>query len=448
MAIRIAHGGQTAAMSGAAGLFLDEERRRDRRGAVAASAAASSINASRADRTRRLALFEQGVQADRERAFRAQQAELSRQHDAGRTKYAATQRAMEAARNRRFQALSQLQRQGFERGGRMLDQQFRGDQAELDRGLRRELLDRAGAQRADLEDQRLEQLELRGEYDLDAEIIEGLRTGELELPESARNRLRQLNSSLSEADGLTPEQQEEFYDQYNSRRRALLRSAQPPVIPEMPIEERFSRDTFVGPDGNRYQRTEKGFEILSEPSDPGSASRDAIEKRARELMSQTDENLDPVYPSMGDALRAAQREQEEINLFFNEPGIDPALENGREAPLQRPAEGDNVPSGGETVPQWQSLKSSFPESSGSLGRLEQIYGAGDQETRTAVNVITSVLEIHGGAAPQGSADERAVIQAMRVLHQKGVYANQLIEKKRKRTGRIVDEFDMGAAGSM
>jgi len=70
---------------------------------------------------------------------------------------------------------------------------------------------------------------IKSEFDIDEDIMKGVRAGELELPEKIQNELRKLDADRVEALKLSPEERAEFEEKYIQKRRELLRAAHPPA---------------------------------------------------------------------------------------------------------------------------------------------------------------------------------------------------------------------------
>ena len=74
---------------------------------------------------------------------------------------------------------------------------------------------------------------IRREFDVDEDIMAGLRKSELELPEPTQEKLRKLDADRVEALKLGPEERAEFEEQYIQKRRELLRLARPTTAPDV-----------------------------------------------------------------------------------------------------------------------------------------------------------------------------------------------------------------------
>ena len=174
---------------------------------------------------------EQGLQDREQRAFQAEQAGLGRDFQSGQTKALIDARSAESGRDR-----------------------------EHDLAL-------AGRRESFLRDQATQ---------------EGLRSGELELPPEAQNRLRQLESGRVEAMKLDPVQKQEFMEQYEREKSTLMGLAQPAKT--LPIGDQFDKTT-IEKNGTLYQRGKDGsFDVLREP--PEDTSQADKEKYAKLLQAE------------------------------------------------------------------------------------------------------------------------------------------------------------------
>jgi hypothetical protein len=150
--------------------------------------------------------------------------------------------AGQAAINRRFQYGMQEQQFGNQlelqnlrfQDQALQDQEtraFQAEQAGLGRdfqaGQTTRLIEARNADSAMDRDQRSQLLQQQQNFAREQATQEGLRSGALELPPEAQNRLRQLESGRVEAMKLDPVQQQEFMDQYEREKSTLLGLAQP-----------------------------------------------------------------------------------------------------------------------------------------------------------------------------------------------------------------------------
>lgn len=130
----------------------------------------------------------------------------------------------------------------------------------LGRGLQQQgLLEQAGQQRLELED-------VRGEFDIDQEILEGLRRRQLVLPPEAEAEMRQLDAARLAGLG---EDEPEARNRIATRRRELLRMAHPVDVGDLtPIERARQNTVLWDPDKQDYvSRQEAGPRAFPVPLD-------------------------------------------------------------------------------------------------------------------------------------------------------------------------------------
>jgi hypothetical protein len=205
--------------------------------------------------------------------------------------------AGQAAINRRFQYGMQEQQFGNQlelqnlrfQDQALQDQEtraFQAEQAGLGRdfqaGQTTRLIEARNADSAMDRDQRSQLLQQQQNFAREQATQEGLRSGALELPPEAQNRLRQLESGRVEAMKLDPVQQQEFMDQYEREKSTLLGLAQPAKQPT--IGEQFDQGT-IERGGTLYQRGRDGnFDVLREA--PEDTSRADMEKYSKLLQAE------------------------------------------------------------------------------------------------------------------------------------------------------------------
>lgn len=145
--------------------------------------------------------------------FQAQQSALDRQQRAAMQGVAFQQQNQQAELNRDFAAGQATRARGFQAGQAEIARNFQA-------GQQNNLL---ASREAEAEADR----QARALHDLDGNIAAGLRNRTLELPGSSQRQLDQLDNGLAELVALAPHQQEEFYAEYQRRKQAILRTAQP-----------------------------------------------------------------------------------------------------------------------------------------------------------------------------------------------------------------------------
>jgi hypothetical protein len=205
--------------------------------------------------------------------------------------------AGQAAINRRFQYGMQEQQFGNQlelqnlrfQEQALQDQEtraFQAEQAGLGRdfqaGQTSRLIEARNADSAMDRDQRSQLLQQQQNFAREQATQEGLRSGALELPPEAQNRLRQLESGRVEAMKLDPVQQKEFMDQSEKEKSTLLGLAQPAKQPT--IGEQFDQGT-IERGGTLYQRGRDGnFDVLREA--PEDTSQADMEKYSKLLQAE------------------------------------------------------------------------------------------------------------------------------------------------------------------
>lgn len=171
---------------------------------------------------------------------------------------------------------------------------------------------------------------LNRERDVHLETMEGLRRGELELPEGAKRKLAQLDAGLVESLKLGPAQQAEFRAKYEAEKRALMNLASPRK--EMTYDERVKSN--LGANYEQFKNLPWQFNGQGEmalPSGfkmPGDAEAeqqkkygDSVMKRFENLRTETNpETGAAIYSSDDEAAQAAIKAQDAIEKALRERG--------------------------------------------------------------------------------------------------------------------------------
>lgn len=272
MAIRVAHG-LTGALSGAAGFYVNRERDQDRRGAAAGRLADSALDR---DLRRRVAEFN-AMLALRDRDRQDERDAINDARDVADRRRRGVLDAIGAS-----QAQADDQRQD-----RALEQQGRLRKYDIDQTLRRQQLQNEAYDERN--EQRFEQQQeldrLRGQFDVDQEIVEGLRTGGLELSPFAEREIQKAKDDYTRAVSsgqFSPDALDDLRSQTNERLSQLRRiGVSPREVPEIGLQERFDRDTLRAPDGSLYQYIpNRGWQQLSQP-EPVASGIDQLEELGR-----------------------------------------------------------------------------------------------------------------------------------------------------------------------
>lgn len=170
-----------------------------------------------------------------EQGFRAQQQFYDREHDKGSQ--------LEA---QRFGAEQQDARFQQQRESQWQDQYFQAERDRQQQGFTTER-DQANFER---DQQAFEQ-------QIDSGIEGDMRSGKLELPPEAQKEMQALDSGRIEAQKLDPQQRADFEEQYQKRKRDLLRTAKPPQGPT--ATEAYNQGVvYRGEDGRAYDQPGPG----------------------------------------------------------------------------------------------------------------------------------------------------------------------------------------------
>jgi len=269
-----------------------------------ASASAFAANRRYAGQTRQLQY--DALQSGLDRRFRAQQAQEGRAFTAEQAQLGRDFTAEQSQLGRDFtaeQAATQFkQRQQLQAGS----QQFTAKQSKLEQQFIEER-----------DTKRFEQEQIAFEREVDAGIESDIRQGNLTLPPASQKKLEQLEASLSDADELDPEQRAEFQQEYERKRRELLRTAQPPTQPS--LSEQFQQEIITDPEtGTRFQRNRSGeWSPLESGADD---YREQVTSLADSLTGTPDPNNPDHTYTREEALDAAARQMQTDEQFFGGRG--------------------------------------------------------------------------------------------------------------------------------
>lgn len=358
------------------------------------------------------------------------QAQIQAQQSAAAASAGGSASASAYGTNRRYAGLKkQLQYNAFESG---MDRLFRADQANLDRGFRAEqaYFDRehqkggqleaqdAAAKRqaaqfeqqtqlqyesqynANLEAQRdrdftterdaarFEQDRTQFERGIDASIEDGIRTGELELSPEAQFRLQQLEGNKAARTGLDPEQQAEFDQQHEKRRREILRTAKPPSGPSItaranqgqtfydPQTGTFAEEMGPGRIPGRLDQNEQFVPTVAGDTKADEKQQKQFEynrKRMEDLVGQPIPNQPGKFYDVESAAEQVQKEQETATGRFgpqSEVAPDAPIETAPAVPgvAAQPADrpmgmGESVQKRSSVAPEQEGLPEGVPEGS-------------------------------------------------------------------------------------
>jgi hypothetical protein len=255
--------------------------------------------------------------------------------------------ANQAALARQQQVGLQLQHQNFQADQNTLEnyradknrfqqQDFQAEQAKLGREFQAGQTEKARQQQTLLLNDRQDAMQ-------DKFTEEGLRKGQLELPPAAQKELQKLEEGrvLIQGPGWTDQDRAQFDADYQKRKSALMRMAQPK--PQLSPEEQFQQNTFEK-DGTLYQRTEKGLDVLKdsqteklqaaelkrqqETQAAEQKRQQAITTKADKLFAEKNDDASPKYKSYGEALKAADDMHREAASFF--AGTSPSPSQAQE----------------------------------------------------------------------------------------------------------------------
>ncbi len=150
----------------------------------------------------------------------------------------------------------------------------------------------------------------RGQQDMEMQILEGIRRGELELPEASQRQLRQLDAAEVDAMKLEPGQIEEFRGRKRGIRSRLLGTVQP-VTRSAGADLNRQLAYYDQQDGKAYDEMKPGRvpmlngRPLLDQQDPMQGFNDAVMKKYEKNLGETDELGEPLYGNEDEALKAA-----------------------------------------------------------------------------------------------------------------------------------------------
>jgi hypothetical protein len=245
-----------------------------------------------------------------EQGFRAQQQFYDREHDKGSQ--------LEA---QRFGAEQQQQRFDQQREMQWQDQYYTTERDRQQQGFQTER-----------DKTQFEQDQKRFEQEIDAGIEGDMRSGKLELSPEAQKEMQALESGRIEAQKLDPQQRADFEEQYQKRKRDLLRTAKPPKGPT--ATEAYNRGVvYRGEDGRAYDTPgpgrkpgrldDKGVfqqdnaEADQQQQKQQEAQRAKDEQLARKLMA-ADVDLSPE-----EAVKQAREQNAALEQALNPPPVAP-----------------------------------------------------------------------------------------------------------------------------
>lgn len=234
-------------------------------------------------------------------------AEIGARQSAAAASAGATTTAAAYTANRRHAGLKLQLRHEAEQAA--INRQFQAEQAANKPGRVTVRSDNSPQIEAQQDEQQFQNqqalLQERGEQDLDQSILQGVRRGELELPEAAQRQMRQLDAAGVDALQLDPGQQLDFAAQRNVMQRDLLRLAQPRR--SSPAQDLRRSTAFVDPQGGMYDEAGEGripFNVrtgkpLFEQKDPAAEAEQqfnsSVMKRYEKNLTETDLYNKPLY---------------------------------------------------------------------------------------------------------------------------------------------------------
>lgn len=166
-----------------------------------------------------------------------------------------------------------LQQAGFAQQANLQQAGFAQDalQRDFQAGQQKALIDaRAGESGLDRKHSAM-MAKQQQEFMRDQATLQGLRSGQLELPPEAQSRMQKLDAGRVEAMKLDEAGQAEYMAKYEQETAALRRLAQPKA--ELSVGDDFAKNTLEK-DGTLYQRTKDGgFDVLKKGPEEQEAKR-------------------------------------------------------------------------------------------------------------------------------------------------------------------------------